>query len=411
MVSCTSKTKLFEIALLIAAIPTAAFGEAFSGEYKSIRSLGMGDATTPLANDDGSTWTNPAGIGRSRKARSRDGISLFKVPNMLVGANGSGRAFYQGFTASSEKSVEGVLASGEDLAGKPLWVRGSAFPMMVFDTSRNTPTTVGAYTNTVIEAIISEDNAEEARITAISDMGGVLNFGWTNDSNRFNLGMQFRPIMRYAYEDRIPSSDLINKGKMTDHLKDDSNISQGTGVDFGILFTVADFWYPTIGFSILNLPTGCRDEYLNPFTLKRETVCGNKFSGSFANPDALSTVDPTDFRLGFSITPRLSRGLGLRLAVDAHHIPVGTDAQSYGLQGIEVSKMLHAGIELFTGNPLVVSPLAVRTGYNQGFVTIGGTLHLGFMTLEFASYGADVSSSAKPVEDRRYVGSFTFDFN
>ena len=73
--------------------------------------------------------------------------------------------------------------------------------------------------------------------------------------------------------------------------------------------------------------------------------------------------------------------------------------------------MLHAGVELFTGNPLVVSPLAVRAGFNQGFVTVGGTLHLGFMTIEVASYGADVSTTAKPQEDRRYLGSFTFDLD
>src|SRR5690606_5221140 len=130
------------------------------------------------------------------------------------------------------------------------------------------------------------------------------------------------------------------------------------------------------GISVLNLPTGCRENYLNPFTEKRETVCGTAYSGSFGNEDALSTVDPVDIRAGVSITPRLSRKLAMRFALDAHHLAYVSGEQIYGLQGIEASKLVHAGVELFVGNPLLIPPVAVRAGYNQGFVTMGASLNL-----------------------------------
>ena len=122
---------------------------------------------------------------------------------------------------------------------------------------------------------------DTTNVQAVSDAGGVITFGLTNQSNRFNVGLSLRPVARYAYEDRIPSSSLLktqktapapdddgneiaptgDKRTIQDRLRDDANKSQGLGVDFGMMYTVADFWYPTIGFSVLNLPTGCHDNY------------------------------------------------------------------------------------------------------------------------------------------------------
>lgn len=390
--------------------PASLFAEEIPENFQGVRPMGMGNAYTAVANDESSVWTNPAGIGRSRKARSQSLFSITKVPNIIMGANAESRAFYQGFKGSQDKSVESVLDETDNLGDKPFWARASFFPVTVFDASRETPMAFGLYSNTTVQAIIPKDTPEEARVQAVSDIGSVVTLSFTNDSNRFNVGFNVRPTMRYAYEDRIPSEDLLNKGTMKTHLKDDSNKSRGLGADFGMMYTVADFWYPTIGVSVLNLPTGCKKNYLNPFTEKLETVCGTVYKGDFANEDALSTVDPTDIRAGVAITPRLGRKTNLRFALDAHHIPLGSSTQSYGLSGIEPSKLFHAGVELFFGNPLLVSPFSLRAGYSQGFMTAGATVNLGFLELEFATYGVDVSSSVTPIEDRRYLGALSFDF-
>lgn len=386
------------------------YAEEVPEHFTPVRPIGMGGAFTAVANDESSVWTNPAGIARSRKARSRGSLNLTKVPNIIAGANSEARNFYSGFSSAQDKSVENVVTSMDELGDKPFWARAALFPVTLFDLGRDTPMAFGLYSNTTVKAVISKDTPEEARIEAVSDLGSVITYGFTSDSNRFNVGLQIRPIWRYAYEDRIPSEELVNKDTMKARMEADSNRSQGLGADFGMMYTIADFWYPTIGVAVLNLPTGCRDDYLNPFTETRQTVCGTIYKGKFGNEDALSTVDPTDIRVGFSLTPRLGRKLAMRFAVDAHQLPAGTPEQSYGLQGIEASKLLHAGIELFTGNPLLVSPFALRAGYSQGFVTSGASVNLGYVSFEFAYFGRDVSSTSAPIEDRRYLGSFSFDF-
>jgi hypothetical protein len=388
-------------------VAPAARGDDIPGDFEDVRPLGMGDAFTAVANDEASVWYNPAGIGRSRKARSRSTFNVTSVPNLIVGANAESTDFYQAFKGAADKNVEGVLTNANNLGDKPFYARGALFPVTLFDLERNAPMALGFVSNTTVTAIVPKDTPDTARVSAISDTGAVATLGYASDSNRFNLAIQGRPIERYSYEDSIPSDQLVNKKEMARHLREDSNKMQGLGVDFGMLYTVADFWFPTVGFSVMNLPTGCKQGYLNPYTEKLENVCGDVFKGNIANSDALSVVDPTDIRAGVAITPRLGRNLSVRFSLDAHHIPVGTAAQSYGLQGIEPSKLVHAGAELFFGNPLKLSSFSLRAGYNQGFAAYGFSLNLGAVDLEFASYGADVSTTVTPVEDRRYLASLS----
>jgi hypothetical protein len=389
---------------------TYATGEEIPEGFSGVRATGMGDAFTAVANDESAVWTNPAGIARTRKARSRSTFHITKFPNIIGGANANGQNFYKGYSTAADQSVESIIAASENLGDKPFWARAALFPVTIIDPLPATPMALGIYSNTVAKIVVPKDTPDVARIEAVSDLGGVITLGSQNFSNRLNTAIQLRPVARYAYEDKIPSASLLNKSEMATRLKDDSNKSQALAIDTGVIFTLADFWFPTIGFSVLNVPTGCRANYLNPFTQKEERVCGTVFRGTFANDDALSTVDATDIRAGLAITPRLGRGLSIRLALDMHHIPLGNAGASYGLQGIEVGKLVHVGAELFLGNPLDIPEFALRAGYSQGFASFGVTADLGLAELEFATFGRDVSSTVAPLEDRRFLGSITFWF-
>jgi hypothetical protein len=114
--------------------------------------------------------------------------------------------------------------------------------------------------------------------------------------------------------------------------------------------------------------------------------------------------------MGVAVTPRLARQVSLRLSVDAHHIPVNSGGQYYGLTGVEPIKMMHGGVEVFFANPLTTSPISFRAGINQGFWTAGGTITSGIIHVEFASYGVDVSSTAKQIEDRRWIANISLAF-
>ena len=398
------------VAVLLLLPVMAKAEEIPGGSFGAVRPLGMGGAFTAVANDESSIWTNPAGIGRSRKARTRGVLNVTKLPNLIVGANSNTQQFYEAFSSSQDKSIASVLSTAKNIADKPLWARASMFPVTLFDFGRDAPAAFGVYTNTVVSALIESDTPTVASVNAISDIGAVLTFGWTDPSNRLNAAFQVRPIARYAYENRIPSANLVDKTAMSAYLRKDSNKSEGIGLDAGFLYTIADFWFPTIGVAVMNLPTGCKKDYLNPYSQTRQNVCGNKFQGSFGNEDALSVVDPTDVRVGLSITPRITHSVNLRFALDAHNLPLGYGSASYGLKNIPFSALIHGGLELFVGNPLILPEYAVRVGVNQGFVTSGFNFNFGLLDVDFATYGVDVSSTSKAIEDRRFLASLSLNF-
>ena len=58
--------------------------------YTPVRPNALGGAFTAIANDENAIWTNPAGISRVRKARSRKTTNIVSFPNAVAGANADG---------------------------------------------------------------------------------------------------------------------------------------------------------------------------------------------------------------------------------------------------------------------------------------------------------------------------------
>ena len=386
-----------------------ALGSELPTPYEGVRPLGMGNAMTALADDDNAPFYNPAGINKSHKAWSRGTFNYTRFPNIVAGANSAGQAFAKDY----KKDTAEQIASKTDLIDAPFWTRAGAFPFTVINTGGR-PSNVlsfGIYTNTVARALIESTSTGQAQVEAISDAGGVIGYGVANRNNRFTAGIQARPVYRYAYEDIIPTATLFDKSALQKRFKEDANKGLGFGVDAGVQMTFADFWFPTLGVAVLNLPTGCKADYLNPYSKQRENVCGTVFHGTFANPDAVSSVDPTDIRIGIAATPRFSRQLNMRLALDMHHIAIPAGSNTLGLNDVDTRKLVHGGAEIFWGNPLLPDPeWAVRLGANQGFITFGGTARVGILAFDLAIFGVDVSNTKTPKEDRRFISGLTLEF-
>lgn len=394
--------KYYISGVLFYLIAGSLFASELQENFVPIKPLGMGGAFTAISNDENAVWTNPAGIARARKARNRKRWFLTKFPNLGVGVNSRAKKIHQ--TKGSDAELAEAIAESGDLGEEnPYWENIHMFPLLQFDYSKQAPGAIGAYTNITRRMFVSEDDPAQTDVKIISDTGGVANFTWTNRTNRVNLGINLRYIVRYAYEDKIPTEEIKNKKAIQARFKDSANSATGFGIDAGAMYTFADFWFPTFGIAIFNLPTGCKKEYLNPHTKTRQTVCGNLYRGKIENEEALSVIDPTDIRVGISITPRLSRKMALRIGLDAHHIYLPSGASTIGLPGVEAQKMLHGGIELFWGNPLLPSPFSLHAGMGQGFLSTGFSVRLPYWSIDFATYGVDVSSEAKPIEDRRTV--------
>lgn len=392
-----------------------ALAQELPENYTPTRPMGMGGAFTAVADDQNSLWTNPGGIGRIRKAYSRKNLHLLAFPNIIAGWNKDGLTFYNTIKATNSSegttsNVQNAIESTEGVQDKPLWARASVAPVAFFEPSKGAPMAFGLVSNTRMQLQVNSNEPTAAQIQTVSDFAAVMGFGFQDRSNRLNMGVSFRPTTRYAFDDKLPVELLTNKGELQKKIRTGSNIVNGLGVDIGALWTLADFWFPTIGFSVLNLPTGCRTEYLNPYAEVRQTVCGTAYSGKINNPEAESLLDPMDTRFGVAITPRLTNKLALRVAADVHHMYFNSGTNYYGLSGVAPLKQIHAGMELFVGNPLQLSPLSARVGFNQGFFTVGGTIRIGVLLLEVASFGQDISASTTPREDRRTLVSLSLEF-
>lgn len=385
-------------------IKAPALSQELQENFYPIRPLGMGNAFTAISNDENSVWTNPGGVSRARKHRDRKTVYLLKIPNLGLGANTRGQNLLQNSNSSSEETLEDTIVESGDLGeSKPYWIHAFAFPVMMYNFSRQSPGALGGFSKTSTKMLVSEDSPDQTSVNMVSDQGLVTNFSWTNQTNRLSGGINLRYTVRTAFEETIPTEELKDRGALQTRIKDNMNLSYGIGLDAGFMFTFADYWFPTLGVAILNLPTGCQTDYLNPATKTRQNVCGTKYQGNIVNEDALSALDPTDTRIGISITPRLAHKMALRLGLDVHHLNIPFGSQNFGLPSVELQKMLHGGLELFFGNPLMINPFSIRVGMGQNFFSAGVSVHLPYWSLDFATYGVDVSSTATPVEDRRYI--------
>jgi hypothetical protein len=402
----------------------------------------MGGAYTAVANDDSSPFTNPAGIARIRKARSRGKFQLLRAPQFFVGSNSISNytelASLQGRhmlgSQGWDKDISGpYLQIGKLSDGMPdlaelddalieifqddtsanVWGRFDLGFLSVFEIDKGLPISLGLYltsqgTLKINDASVTSGSDVSSttfvRYTDIINIMPVIGTSFSTKSKRMSLGLQIRPILRHSYDGTNQLADYGNTETITTEITDNANEDSAIAYDMGFMWTLADFWYPTIGIAVFNIPTGCKSDYLNPYDQTPSNICGTNFeSATTVDKNSLANLDPTDIRVGMSISPRLARKMALRLSFDYHYLSYETEDANYGLPNIPSIHKTHVGMEFYLGNPLELPPFRAKIGLNQGQLTIGGNLDLKYMQIDLASYGLDQSVDDSPIPDRRTV--------
>ena len=311
------------------------------------------------------------------------------------------------------KTVVKVFSELEPDEERSLWARASANPLVYFEAGKNMPMAVGAFADNRARIVVEKiDGKLPARITTVSDMGVNIGFGFTGPSNRLTFGLHLRPLMRYGYSGKLSTEDVFDTDILKKHVEKNATTSKAVGIDVGMMVVLADYWFPTLGVAVLNVPTGCEKNFLNPYSETRQTICGTKHFGtndSIYNPDTLYLIDPTELRVGLSITPRLTRKFAIRFAADLHNLYVTDGKRYYGYSDIGFQKIIHTGAEMFIGNPLLRHPLSLRAGYGQGFFSMGASLQFYRLNLSVATYSKDISQSVSPKPDKRTIVAISFE--
>lgn len=360
-------------------------------DWTSLRHAGTGFATVTTSNDSESAFANPAGLARMRNPRSRNSVHEIHFPRITVEASeAKAQSMGDQLLTSPNQFATTVLSQiSEDSGSFEQHSAINAFPSIVFGGKSKPTFLVGIYGSSAL-TVRHESNqlASTFNLTQETTVGAALGFAGVSRAGTISYGVSIRPNLRYFKH--TEDFDINNEDKSSlqfGDLKLDRTVS--VGVDAGILFTAADFWLPTFGLAVRNIPWGCADQIANPYTGAPERICGSKRNGAASEGQARTLLDPAEVRAGLSITPRFRIGkdkLNLRISGEASPIAIPSGDTSYGFQNVPLEQMLKAGLEIFFGHPLMLSGFALRGGIYNAEPTWGLTASLFFVQVEYASY-------------------------
>ena len=273
----------------------------------------MGGAFVSIANDKNAVWYNPAGIARMRRSRSRRKLHIFSFPNVQASWNQNGLNYIASLAnGGDDEGLSNILTGTSSSFGtENIFADVGAFPLIGFDTKKKgqAPIIIGAYGQSKISSIVDTSDLSNPDTTAATqamlEIGGLFDIAYNTQSNLFSIGIQVRGAKRNDFEDVLSSEILLDQSQLLNRLRDYSNSTFGVALDAGMLWTFADLWFPTLGISIMDLPISCKQNYLNPFSMTRQEVCGTVYQGEVKNKDALALVDPMNLMVGISMTQEL----------------------------------------------------------------------------------------------------------
>jgi hypothetical protein len=401
-------------------------------DWNSVRASGMGGSFTAVTGDETSSFFNPAGAAWLRNPRSKKSLEKVYFPGLLVGGNalaldGIGAGIQTGNKVSS--SLSGVTDAPSDLVnadrfgkilqvakehpGSPLFAELQFYPAAVVG-SRGGPTYVlGLPVRSEFSlGVIDAADTSKAYINSRTTAGALVTVAGLTRSGVLGYGFSIRPNYRYSYQTYEYSTSNTSFSSFRKAVGGGASKTSGVQADAGFVFIMRDYWFPTIGIAVRNLPTACVDNYTNPVSGKSYTVCGSKRSGDITTENSSDAIDPTEVRAGVSITPRFRAGslrVNLRIAIDAYPIPVTVSGKSYGFSDLSINEILHSGGELFFGNTMGDQSLAFRAGTYGSNQTYGATFALGSFEIEWATYpGYSLLPGQTSRQDRRHLIGTSF---
>ncbi|NBW81214.1 hypothetical protein EBR21_05620 [bacterium] len=220
------------------------------------------------------------------------------------------------------------------------------------------------------------------------------------------LGLSIRPNIRWSSSASYQLADIVSSKGLFGALKAEQHKTSSTAVDAGFIATAGDFWLPSFGLAVLNIPTGCVDSFVNPATGKSQSICGAKRTGDVRDDMSGTQIDPTEVRIGVSIVPRIRLGsqrINLKISGDVYPLPITYGGKNYGYRDVNINQLTHAGVELFLGNANNAHTLSLRAGLNDTRTSWGFSLPLPNFSLEFTSYEAAIFTDGRATKDRRYL--------
>lgn len=379
---------LLYIATFLLLCTNKIFAETLPTDWSGIRSNGMGGAFTATSNDETSVYSNPAGLSETRNPATTRFIHDIMLPDLEIGGNAQMLSKMQADPNSWGKTL---VQSAKNNPGNQSYFLLQSFNEIIFGGKNSLTYLIGIPIRSENKmAFIDTSNPSNAYTVSTTTVSGAFAVSGSSFRGLFHYGIDIRPNSRIDYQNNaLDTTNIQGTQDLVNIVTTNGIQTSSVGIDAGFTATAADYWFPTFGFSVRNIPTGCSDNYTNPMTQKVETMCGAIRTGGTTTSPNTSQVDPTEIRAGFSLTPRGKVGkskVNLRLSVDAYPIPIQAGSSNYGVDGVTTNQIIHAGAELFFGNVLIQQGFGLRAGYMNGGATWGASLNIAFLSIEYSSY-------------------------
>ena len=362
---------LIWISTLVATLSSSALAiSPIIRPYQSVRAEGMGDVRYTTGYYEENFYGNPARM-------SENPSSMFQLPKFSFEV-GSG-------TLSSLSSLVGSNSGGfsavSGAVGKPLSARFQflfpAYYKREFITSQWS-LGVGLLSSAQLVGQLSQSGI----VTPTTVIGGgpaITVARRLLPEDRLSIGLTTHAEFRATSGNAFSIIDFL-KGSVATALRGGS----GMGVDFDLGTTFRPHWglggfNYELGFAMNNLLGG---SYNN---------LGGKISGWAGDP----IKSPTSFNFGLAARKDdLWKFKSFMMALE--FTDIGNNKNG------SIFRTIHLGSEAQWKS------IAIRAGLNQGYLCAGLGFDFKFFTMNFSTYGEEMSLNAGLLEDRRYAIDFGF---
>lgn len=398
------------LGLLVCATPFTSHAEEtvdyvgeWNSRWSSPYSRALGGSQTAHADNEDALFSNPAMLRRTRNPRSKKGIDVIDAPRISLGGNStllSSLKDVRSNPSSWLQSLANASTSGRN------YFEIQSFPWLVMGERRGPTYFVALPLRSVLQAESSTDGGVTRSISTETTASAALSMVITSRTQSLSLGVSLRPNIRWSSRQSISLTEALSSKTLFSNAKSAVQKTTSTAIDLGVSLTAGDYWLPTFAVSVLNLPTGCVDNFTNPATGKKQSICGAKRSGQTDESLDNTRLDPTEIRAGVSIIPRFRLGrtkFNIKVSGDIYPLPIVSGAKKYGFHDVNINQLTHAGVEFYTGNALKSSSFSIRLGLNETRTSYGIFFPLPHFTLEATSYEAAIFSNSKLGKERRHL--------
>ncbi len=382
----------------------------WKNNWSSPSSRGLGGSQTAHAINEDAVFANPAALARVRNPRSRKTLGDIEAPKISLGGNSNLLSALKGKGLQPSSWIK-IFASLS--AQDRNYMEIQALPWLVLGERRGPTYFLGLPMRSTLTAYPSTNDGTSRRISTQTTAMAAMNATLSSRSGSLSLGVTLRPNMRWNTQNELNLIDIVSSKTLLSDLKKSAHKTTSTAIDLGLSITAGDYWLPTFGLSILNLPTGCVDNFMNPSTGKTQSICGAKRTGSVQEDIPGSRIDPTEVRAGLSIIPRFRLGqyrINMKISGDVYPLPIKSGNKNFGFADVNINQLTHAGLELFTGNALSSRNPSIRAGMNETRSSLGVYLPFPHFSFEASVYEAALFTNGKAGKERRYLIGLSSDW-